>query len=98
MIGQTSYISQSFPREFKDTFNTDQYPTVEDWAKTILDKANSKEYNIKDADKHKDALQVSVEFLKKEWITDTLDKLVKLDEKHNGSGGAEKLKELKLYR
>lgn len=86
------------PGEFKDAFNVDKYSSVEDWAKTILDRANSKEYNIKDADKHEDALQVTVEMLRKEWITDTLEELVKLDEAHNDSGGASKLKELRHYR
>lgn len=86
------------PWEFKDAFNVDQYDSVEDWAKTILDRANSTTYNIKDADAHEDALQVTVEMLRKEWITDTSEELVKLDEEHNDSGGTSKLKELKHYR
>lgn len=85
------------PWEFKDAFNVDRYDNVEDWTKTIMDRTNHSSYNISDADKHEDALQVTVEFLKKDWIICTLDELVKLEEDHNDSGGANKLKELIYY-
>jgi len=80
------------PGEFEDACNVDKYKTIEEWAKTIMN------INIADADKFKDPVQITVKELRKEWITDVVSDTLRLDSSHNGSGGAEKLKELKYYK
>lgn len=74
-------------KEFEQTFDTQVFPTVEDYGKHILSNVNTK--NI---------LQASVESLKKDWITNVIGDPSLLQQMHDGSGGANKLKRLENYR
>ena len=82
------------PWEFKEVCNVDKFETVEDWAVTIMDISG----NISKADEHKDALQATVEYLKKDWVIGTLEDLSKLEEECNDNGGRAILKDLSHYR
>ena len=78
------------PWEFKDACNVDKFENVNDWGKTIL--------NIKVTSDCKDPIQCSVEELRKDWIVDITDRLNKLEDMHNDTGGKNKLKNLSFYK
>ena len=75
------------PDEFKESFSN--YKNVEDFGKDILD--------IKPNKSSKSPYQVMTSELKKEWITYILEDSSKLSERHNGTGGSNKLDFLKSY-
>lgn len=81
------------PWEFNNAFNVEKFSSVEDWGKTVLDITNS-EYNIYKADSNRDPLQVTVELLRKDWVSKVTTN-IKLLEKYNDSGGAHRLIRLK---
>ena len=67
--------------EFDDVFNTNKYPTVYDWGRTIVDISKEEALNSKEA------IQVTVEELKKEWVITVTKDLTQLEDKYNGTGG-----------
>lgn len=73
--------------EFAKTFDTNIFQTVEDYGRYVLEGNHKK--NVK---------QVSVECIKKEWITNVLSVTSELRNKHENTGGANTLKRLEKYR
>ena len=78
-----------YENEFKDTYDTSIFPTIEDYGKSIL--------NI-DVDKNcRDAIQVTVEMLDIDWLITVSDKINNIWLYHNESGGKNKLENLNKY-
>ena len=77
------------PGDFEDACNVDRFNSVEDWAKTIL--------NIDINHNCIDPMQVTLEFIHKDWITGSTPNLSKLDKEQNDSGGDYKLQPLLYY-
>lgn len=87
----TDYIYYSrYQKEFDEVFVG--FKDVDDYGKAMLEQGVDKERLGKI-----DVYQGTVEVLKKEWITAIGFNLTKLNREHNGSGGNNKLKELKDY-
>lgn len=82
------------PWEFEGVFDTKKFPTLESWANTIMDISE----DLASAIEFKDPLQFTVPELRKEWLIDINSNLLKLDKKHNGTGGRAILQSLKRYK
>lgn len=87
------YFMES-PWEFEEASNVEQFNSVEEWGKTIL---NIKEQLVK-ADNFKDPIQITVPILRKEWLTDVTENTSKIEETHDGYGGRYKLERLSHYK
>lgn len=76
------------PEEFHDSYDENKFPTLDNFADFVLN-------TTPDEDR---VHQFTVEKLKYRWLRSICCDLSKLDELHNGSGGANKLKPLDFYR
>lgn len=79
------------PWEFEDAANVTRFDSVEDWGKTILN------INKQITKECKDPLQVTVPFLKREWLVYKTRDIDKLVDEHYDTGGRKRLNRLNTY-